>query len=49
MSEKPDNSELEKILGEKASQISPAVKEIILSALKKAQEKLANKQSNSFG
>jgi hypothetical protein len=43
MSEKSENCELEKILGKDTSQIAPAVKEIILSALEKAREKLAKK------
>jgi len=37
MSEKPDGSELEKVLGKDTSQIAPAVKEIILLALKKSK------------
>lgn len=41
MSEKADGSELEKVFGKDTSQIAPAVKEIILSAFKKAKEKLA--------
>ena len=43
MPKESDDSELEKLLGNETSQIAPAVKEIILSALKKAKEKLAKK------
>jgi hypothetical protein len=43
MQEKFDDSELEQFWGKDTSQIAPAVKEIILSALKKAKEKLAKK------
>jgi hypothetical protein len=43
MAEESDNSELEKYWGKDISQITPAVEEIILSALKKAKEKLAKK------
>jgi hypothetical protein len=43
MPKESDDSELEKLLGKDMNQIAPAVKEIILSALKKAKEKLAKK------
>ncbi len=43
MLEEFDNSELEEFWGKDTSRITPAVKEIILSALKKAREKLSKK------
>ncbi|MBD0266229.1 MAG: hypothetical protein ICV78_26985 [Tolypothrix sp. Co-bin9] len=43
MSEESNDSELEKVLGKDTTKIAPAVKEIILSALKKARERLAKK------
>ena len=43
MSKESDHSELAEIWGEAISQIDPAVQKILLSALKKAKEKLAKK------
>ena len=44
MPKESDDSELEKLLGKDISQIAPTVREIILSALKKAKEKLAKQE-----
>jgi hypothetical protein len=44
MPKESDDSELEKLWGKDISQIAPAVKEIVLSALKKAKEKLAKQE-----